>query len=218
MSCKIEGEVTIHPFAYLGEDVVIGRGVTLHPGVCVGDGCEIGDGCMLYPQVTLYPGVRLGKRVILHSGAVIGADGFGYVADGNEQIKIPQLGGVQVHDDVEIGANSCVDRASFGDTVLERGVKLDNHVHIGHNCHVGEKSLLCCGVVLGGGVKIGKLSFLGMGATIKNKIKIAEDTLVGQQANVVKDTRPHTVVAGPKQKPDLTQFVDSGEGDGKLGR
>ncbi|MFH1965959.1 MAG: UDP-3-O-(3-hydroxymyristoyl)glucosamine N-acyltransferase, partial [Acidobacteriota bacterium] len=140
--CDISKEVSIHPFVSIGDRVAIRDHVTASSGCSIGDDCKIGKDCYLYPNVTLYPGVKLGERVIIHSGTVLGADGFGYVRDGEEQVKLPQTGGVEIGDDVEIGANSCIDRATFGFTVLERNVKIDNHVHIGHNCRIGEGTVI----------------------------------------------------------------------------
>jgi UDP-3-O-[3-hydroxymyristoyl] glucosamine N-acyltransferase len=128
--CLIPEEVSIYPFCCLGDRVTLGARVTLFPGVHLGEGCRIGDDVVLHSNVVLYPEVTLGNRVIVHAGSVIGADGFGYVRDEDVQVKIPQLGTVIIEDDVEIGANSCVDRATFGATVVEKGVKLDNHVHV----------------------------------------------------------------------------------------
>ncbi len=140
--CRISEEVSIHPFVSIGAETVIEDRVTVREGTIIGEKCIIGEGTILYPNVTLYPGAQIGRRVIIHSGTVIGADGFGYVFDGHQHFKVPQIGSVVIGDDVEIGANSCVDRATFGLTIIEKGVKLDNHVHIAHNCTVGENTII----------------------------------------------------------------------------
>ena len=193
---RLAEDVSIYPFVFVGEDVVIHEEVTLHPGVYVGNHCVIGSGCVLHPNVTLYENVSLGSRVILHSGAVIGADGFGYVFDGQQQVKIPQTGRVIIGDDVEIGANSCVDRATFGATVIEQGVKLDNHVHVGHNCRIGENTVMVAQVGISGSVEIGKrCTFAGHSGTVDH-VKIGDEVSVMMKSAVTKDIPSHSVVSG----------------------
>jgi UDP-3-O-[3-hydroxymyristoyl] glucosamine N-acyltransferase len=189
-------DVSIYPFVFVGDGAVIQEEVTLHPGVSVGNHCIVGPGCTLYPNVTLYDNVSLGSGVILHSGAVIGADGFGYVFDGQQQVKIPQTGRVIIGDNVEIGANSCVDRATFGETVIEKGVKLDNHVHIGHNCHVGENTVFVAQVGISGSVEIGKrCTFAGHAGSVDH-VKIGDDVTVMMKTAITKDVSSHSVVSG----------------------
>jgi UDP-3-O-[3-hydroxymyristoyl] glucosamine N-acyltransferase len=195
-SSRVSEDVTIHPFVFVGDEVVIKEEVTLFSGVHVGDHCVIGRGCVLHPNVTLYEHVSLGERVILHSGTVIGADGFGYVFDGQTQVKIPQTGSVTIGDDVEIGANSCVDRATFGATVLERGVKLDNHVHIGHNCRIGENTVMAGQVGLSGSVEVGKDCTLAGHAGVVDHVKIGDQVTVMMKSAVSKDIPSQSVVSG----------------------
>ena len=193
---RISQDVSIYPFASVGDETVIQEKVALHPGVSVGNHCIIGPGCTLYPNVTLYDNVLLGSEVIVHSGAVIGADGFGYVFDGQQQVKIPQTGRVVIGDNVEIGANSCVDRATFGDTVIGKGVKLDNHVHIGHNCKVGENTVFVAQVGISGSVEIGKrCTFAGHAGSVDH-VKIGDDVTVMMKTAVTKDIPSHSVVSG----------------------
>ena len=194
--CHIADKVTIHPFVYVGDEVEIGDGVTLFPGVCVGNGCVIGKDCRLYPNVVLYDGVSLGNRVILHGGTVIGADGYGYVFDGQRHFKISQGGTVVVQDDVEIGANSCVDRATFGDTLIEKGVKLDNHVHIAHNCTVGENTLMVAQVGLAGSVKVGKDCAFGGNAGVIEGVHIGDQARVMVKTLVTKNLASCREVSG----------------------
>ena len=195
--CQIAEKVTIYPFVYVAKGVTIAEGVTLFPGVHVGSGCTIGKGCSLYPNVTLYSNVRLGARVVLHSGTVIGSDGFGYAsADGGEQIKIPQTGTVEIGDDVEIGANSCVDRATFGSTVLEQGVKLDNHVHIGHNCKIGENTVVVAQVGISGSVEIGRNCVFAGHSGVADHVKIGDEVKVMMKSAVNKDVSSHSAVSG----------------------
>ncbi|MCH7804361.1 MAG: UDP-3-O-(3-hydroxymyristoyl)glucosamine N-acyltransferase [Acidobacteria bacterium] len=195
-SSRLSKDVTIHPFVFVGDEVVIEKEVTLFSGVHVGNHCVIGRGCVLHPNVTLYENVSLGERVILHSGTVIGADGFGYVFDGQTQVKIPQTGSVTIGDDVEIGANSCVDRAAFGATVLERGVKLDNHVHIGHNCRIGENTVIAGQVGLSGSVEVGKNCTFAGHAGVVDHVKIGDQVTVMMKSAVSKDIPSHSVVSG----------------------
>ena len=194
--CRISENVTIHPFVFLGDEVVIKEGATVFPGVYVGNHCVIAEECVVHANVTLYDNVSLGSRVIIHSGTVIGADGFGYVFDGHSQVKIPQTGRVIIGDDVEIGANSCVDRATFGTTVLERGVKVDNHVHIGHNCRIGENTVIVAQVGLSGSVEVGKNCVLAGHAGAVEHVKIGDEVTVMMKSAVTKDIPSGSVISG----------------------
>ncbi len=205
-SVRITEPVNIQPFVQIEEEVEIAEQVTLYSGVSIGRGCRLGRGCVLHPNVTLYPRTTLGQRVIIHSGTVIGADGFGYVFDGNRQVKMPQTGGVEIHDDVEIGANSCVDRATFGTTVLERGVKIDNLVHIGHNCRVGENTVIVGCVGISGSVRIGKNCILAGQAGVIDHINIGDGVTVMVQTAVTKDIPSNTVVSGNYCRPHREQL------------
>lgn len=194
--CRIHPQVTIHPRAVIGDRVSIGKGTWVAAGVTVGDEVVIGEECVLHPNVVLYPGVRLGDRVIVHAGTVIGADGFGYVFDGREQVKVPQLGTVEIGDDVEIGANCTIDRATFGATVIERHVKIDNLVHIAHNCRIGENTVIvgCCGI--SGSVEIGKRCILAGQVGVSDHVRIGDDARVLARAAVFKDVPAGAVVSG----------------------
>ncbi len=186
----------ISPLAHISESAKVSEDVTIYPFVFVGDHCVIGRGSVLHPHVILYENVSLGERVILHSGTVIGADGFGYVFDGQTQVKIPQTGSVTIGDDVEIGANSCVDRATFGATVLERGVKLDNHVHIGHNCRIGENTVIAGQVGLSGSVEVGKNCTFAGHAGVVDHVKIGDQVTIMMKSAVSKDVPSQSVVSG----------------------
>jgi UDP-3-O-[3-hydroxymyristoyl] glucosamine N-acyltransferase len=194
--CSIAEDASIHPFAYVGDGAVIGARVTLYPGVFVGESCGIGMDSVLYSNVSLYPGVRIGRRVILHSGVVIGADGFGYVFDGTTQIKIPQTGTVIVGDDVEIGANSCVDRATFGATEIGEGVKLDNHVHVGHNCRIGKNTVMVAQVGISGSVDIGSDCVFAGHSGVVDHVKIGNKVTVLAKSAVTRDVPDGKVVSG----------------------
>ena len=143
----------ISPLAFVSEKATIGKDCYIAPFVFVGDGVTIGDNCMIYPNVTIYDGCKIGNRVTIHAGAVIGADGFGFAPNAEGYDKIPQIGIVVIEDDVEIGANTCVDRSTMGATVLHKGVKLDNLIQIAHNCEVGENTVMSAQVGLAGSTK-----------------------------------------------------------------
>ncbi len=195
--CRIDESVTIHPFVSVGDEVEIGAGVTLHPGVAVGDRCRIGSNSTLFSNVTLYRDVLLGNNVVIHSGTVIGADGFGYVLDGERQVKIPQTGRVEIGDDVEIGANSCVDRATFGATVLEDGVKLDNLVHVGHNTRIGSNTVVVGCVGISGSVTIGRNCILAGQSGVIDHINIGDKVTVMVKTAVTRDVPAGSVISGP---------------------
>jgi len=194
--CRIPEEVSIYPFVFLSDRVAIGCRATFFPGVHIGEGCIVGEDVVLHPNVVLYPGVQLGNRVIIHSGTVIGADGFGYVFDGSRQIKIPQTGTVVIEDDVEIGANSCVDRGTFGATVIEKGVKLDNHVHIAHNCRVGSNTVMVAQVGISGSVTIGRNCIFAGHSGVVDHVMIGDDVKVMMKTGVSKDVPPNSSVSG----------------------
>lgn len=194
--CRIPELVSIHPFVVLGRGVELGERVTLWPGVFVGDGCRIGSDSTLYPNVTLYPGVRLGCRVVVHSGTVLGADGFGYVFDGQKQVKLPQTGGVEIGDDVEIGANCCIDRATFGTTRIENHVKLDNLVHIAHNCRIGENTVIVGCVGISGSVEVGRNCVFAGQSGVADHVRIGDGVTVLARSAVYSDIPAGKVVSG----------------------
>jgi len=167
-SASIGAGVSIGGAVELGEEVII------HPGCVVGDGVHIGSGSVLYPNVVVYAGCSIGRNAIIHSGAVIGSDGFGFAPEGGTWVKIPQIGGVRIGDDVEIGANTCVDRGALQDTVLEDGVKLDNLVQIGHNVHVGAHCAFAGCVGVAGSARIGRHCTAGGGAIILGHLEICD--------------------------------------------
>jgi UDP-3-O-[3-hydroxymyristoyl] glucosamine N-acyltransferase len=187
----------IGPYAVIEHGVRLGARVVIYPGAYIGEDCVIGDDCILYARVSLYARVQLGKRVIVHSGAVIGADGFGFypLADGSYR-KIPQVGRVIVGDAVEIGANTCIDRAMLGDTVIESGTKLDNLIQIGHNTHVGPHTVMAAQVGLSGSVRIGPRVRMGGQAGIADHVTIGEGATIGAQAGIGGDIGPGEVAMG----------------------
>jgi UDP-3-O-[3-hydroxymyristoyl] glucosamine N-acyltransferase len=199
---RLGQEVTVGPFVTLGDDVSIGDRVVLYPGVSVGAGSSVGDDSILYANVTLYDRVRIGRRVIIHAGAVLGADGFGYIRgpDGRHQ-KIPQVGGVRVEDDVEIGANACIDRATLGETVIRRGTKIDNLVHVAHNVEVGEDNLLLAQVGISGSCRLGAHVTLAGQVGLRDHVHIGDQATVIAQSGIAQDVQPGTIVSGTPAIP-----------------
>jgi len=164
----------VHPSAVIAPGVQLGAGVSIGPGCVIGEGVQIGDDSCLYPRVVVYPGCTLGARVVVHSGVVIGADGFGLANDGGRWLKIPQIGGVRIGDDVEIGANCTIDRGSLQDTVIEEGVKLDNLIQIGHNVRIGAHTAIAACTGIAGSTEIGKHCTIGGAAMIGGHLKIVD--------------------------------------------
>ncbi len=172
-------------FAYIGKNVRLGAGVQIYPNVYIGDNVVIGDGTILYAGVRVYANCQIGKACILHAGVVIGADGFGFEPDaqGVNQ-KIPQIGNVIIEDDVELGANTCVDRAMMGSTIVRKNVKVDNLVQIAHNVEVGESSFLCAQVGIAGSTKVGKHCILTGQVGVAGHIEITDNCIFGAQSGV----------------------------------
>lgn len=173
-TAAIDKTAAIGPFVHVGRHVKIGAQVVVEAGCCLGDDVEVGENSRLYPQVVVYHGCVIGKRAIVHSGAVIGADGFGLAMENGRWLKVPQIGRVVIGDDVEIGANTTIDRGAMGDTVLEDGVKLDNQIQIAHNVHVGAHTAMAGCVGVAGSAKIGRYCTVGGGAVILGHLEIAD--------------------------------------------
>jgi UDP-3-O-[3-hydroxymyristoyl] glucosamine N-acyltransferase len=185
-SVKLGTNLSIGPNVTIEAGSTIGDGSTLSPGVVVGTGCEIGNQCVLRANVSLCHGVKLGQRVLLHPGVVIGADGFGIAFAGDHWEKVPQIGNVIIGDDCEIGANSCVDRGAIGDTVLEEDVRLDNLVQIGHNVTIGAHSALAGTAAVAGSTTIGKYCLIAGGAGIAGHLEIADRVTITANAKVMR--------------------------------
>ena len=192
---KYGQNVTIGAMAVIGDHVKIGDQVWLHPGVVVGNDVIIGSDVTIHPNVTILERCIIGDRVIIHSGSVIGSDGFGYAPDGKSYHKIPHTGIVQIDDDVEIGANNTIDRATFGKTVIGRGVKTDNLVHVAHNVIVGENTVLVAQVGISGSVTIGKNAILAGQAGIAGHLTIGDGAVVGPQTGVGKSVPDGQIVS-----------------------
>jgi len=193
---RLGQRVSIYPGAVLGDEVELGDGVRIYPGVYVGDGVKIGAESILYPQVTIYPGVTLGRRVIIHAGSVIGSDGFGYAFDGQKHRKIPQVGGVVIEDEVEIGANVTIDRGTIGNTVIKQGTKIDNLVQIAHNVVVGEHSIIVAQVGISGSTRLGRGVMLGGQSGLVGHIQVGDGARVAAKAGVSKDVPRQAIISG----------------------
>jgi UDP-3-O-[3-hydroxymyristoyl] glucosamine N-acyltransferase len=188
--------VTIYPFVYVGARARIGNNVTIYPLVTIGEDVEIGDGTVIYPNVTIYPGTVIGKRVRIHAGSVVGSDGFGYFFDGKVHVKIPQIGNVIVEDDVEIGANVAVDRATIGSTIIRRGVKIDNLVQVAHNVEIGEDSLIVAQVGIAGSVTIGRNVILAGQVGVRDHVRIGDNVRAAGKTGITKDVKDGETVSG----------------------
>jgi UDP-3-O-[3-hydroxymyristoyl] glucosamine N-acyltransferase len=174
-SAQVDKNVSIAALAVIGKNTRIGANVVIGEGCVVGDGVVIGEGTRLYPRAVIYTDCTIGKDCILHSGAVIGADGFGLANENGRWLKIPQVGRVVIGDDVEVGANTTIDRGAMGDTVIEEGVKLDNQIQIGHNCRIGAHTAIAGCVGIAGSTKVGQRCTIGGGAGIVGHIDIGDD-------------------------------------------
>lgn len=183
-TAKIGEDCYVAPFAYIGDNVVVGNGTTVHPNAVICDNASVGEDSIIYPNVTIYHDCKIGNRVILHAGAVIGADGFGFAPTANGYDKIPQIGIVTIEDDVEIGANTCVDRSTMGTTIIRKGVKLDNLVQIAHNVDVGSHTVMSAQVGVAGSCKIGEWCMLGGQVGVAGHITVGDRTYAGAQSGI----------------------------------
>jgi UDP-3-O-[3-hydroxymyristoyl] glucosamine N-acyltransferase len=206
---KVSSSAGIGPFAVIGEDAHIGEGTQIGAHSVIGAGCWIGEHCRIHPRVTLYAGVRIGHRVEIHSGAVIGADGFGYAQGEGRYWKFPQAGIVEIADDVEIGANTTIDRGSLDDTRIAEGVKLDNLVHIAHNCQIGAHTVMAALVGLSGSCEFGKHVIVGGQAGFGEQCYLEDGAVIGGQSGVLggKTIRSGQTVWGTPARP-LEKFKE----------
>lgn len=197
-TAQVDATAHVGPLCVVGPGATIGAGTVLMSGVTLGARVRVGGGCVLHPGVVVYDGCRLGEGVILHAGCIIGADGFGYLRDPRtgEQVKVPHIGIVEIHDRVEIGANTCVDRAKFGATVIGAGTKIDNLVQIGHNCRVGRDVIICGNAGLSGSVTVGDGAAVGAGAGVVDNLVIGANARLAGMAGVMRDVGPGETVAG----------------------
>jgi len=204
-SAKIGVGVSIGAYAVIGENAVVGDHSILHPHVSIGRDAYIGSNCVLFPHVCLYAGVQLGDRVRIHASSVIGADGFGYVQEkmptGVRHVKIHHMGSVKIGNDVEVGASTCIDRGTIGDTTIGNGSIIDNQVQIGHNCEIGEGVVICGNSGLAGSAKIGKFSVLAGFVAIDNKTEIGAGTMISGFSMVFGKVPPGIKWGGVPARP-----------------
>ena len=196
LTASVGEDCYIGNMAYIGERVKLGNNCQVYPFAYIGDNVEIGDNTILYPHVTVYHDCRIGQHCILHAGSVIGADGFGFAPEGEQYKKIPQLGNVVIEDNVEIGANTTIDRAVMDSTIIRQGVKLDNLIQIAHNVEVGENTVMAAQVGIAGSVKVGKHCMFGGQVGLAGHIQIADDVTLGAQAGVISSVKEATTLLG----------------------
>jgi UDP-3-O-[3-hydroxymyristoyl] glucosamine N-acyltransferase len=198
---RLDPTASVGPLAVVAARARVGARVRVGALVYVGPEVEIGEDSVLHPGVVVRERVRLGRRVIVHAGAVLGADGFGYAFDGREHRKIPQVGGVVVEDDVEIGANTTVDRATLGDTIIRRGTKIDNLVQIGHNVEIGEDSIVVAQVGIAGSCRLGRGVVLGGQVGMVDHVTLGDGAMAGAQAGIAADVPAGEKVWGSPARP-----------------
>ncbi len=203
---KIGDDVSVYPNVYIGNDVELGSRVTVSPGVFLGEGVTVGDDSFIYPNVTIREKVKIGRKVIVHSGAVIGSDGFGYVPEKGSNYKIPQVGGVIVEDEVEIGANVCIDRATIGNTIIGCGTKIDNLVQVAHNVKIGRNCIIVAQVGISGSVEIGDGAIIAGQVGVKDHVKIGAGAIVAAQAGVTGDIPAGQIYSGTPAIPHGTSL------------
>ena len=215
-SAVIGSDLYLGAFAYIGKNVEIGNNVVIYPNVYLGDNVKIGSNTVLYPGVSIYFGCKVGENCIIHAGTVVGSDGFGFAPDSEGVFqKIPQIGNVIIENNVEIGSNCAIDRATMGSTFIREGVKIDNLCQIAHNVDIGENSALAALVAVAGSAKIGKRVMIGGQAAINGHLSIADDTKIVGQSGVVKTVKEAVTLMGTPAIP-LNDFKKSSVGFRKL--
>jgi len=198
---KLGKNLSIYPFVVLEADVEIGDRTVIYSGSFIGKNVKIGEDTIIYPNVSIRENSFIGKRVIIHSGTSIGGDGFGFVQENGKHIKIPQVGSVIIEDDVEIGSNVCIDRATLGNTVIKRGTKIDNLVQIGHNVTIGENAILVSQVGISGSCVIGDNVLLAGQVGIADHVRIGDNVIVGAKSGIGKDIKANSIVSGAPAYP-----------------
>jgi UDP-3-O-[3-hydroxymyristoyl] glucosamine N-acyltransferase len=201
-TARVGEGVSIGAYAIIGEGAHLGTGVAVEPLCVIGEDVSIGEGSYLYASVVVREGISIGRNCIIHSGVVLGSDGFGFEPDENgDYVKIPHTGTIVIEDDVEIGANTTIDRAAMGETRISQGTKLDNLVHIAHNVRIGEGSLLCAQAGVAGSTSIGKGAILGGQAGVLGHLTIGDFVRVGAQAGVMKSVKDRETLSGYPARP-----------------
>ena len=205
-SAKIGENVYIGAFAYIGDNVVIGDGCQIYPNVVICENAKVGNDCLFYPNVTIYHDCHVGNRVTLHAGSVVGSDGFGFAPSENGYDKIPQIGIVTIEDDVEIGANTCIDRSTMGSTFVRKGVKLDNLVQIAHNTDIGANTVMSAQVGVAGSTKVGQWCMFGGQVGIAGHITIGNKVFLGAQSGVPSSLKDDLTLIGTPPMEKLPYF------------
>ncbi len=207
-SAKVGANVYIGAFAYIGENAVIGDGCQIYPNATIGDNVVMGKNCIIYPNATIYHDCKLGNNDTIHAGSVVGADGFGFApnAETNSYDKIPQIGNVVLEDDVEIGANTCIDRSTMGSTIIRRGVKLDNLVQIAHNTDIGENTVMSAQVGIAGSTKVGQWCMFGGQVGIAGHITIGNKVFLGAQSGVPGSLKDNQMLIGTPPMDQRSYF------------
>ncbi|MCI6459917.1 MAG: UDP-3-O-(3-hydroxymyristoyl)glucosamine N-acyltransferase [Prevotella sp.] len=201
-SAKIGEDCYVGAFAVIGDNAVIGDRCVIYPNTVIGDKVQMGDDCNIYANVTIYEHCKLGNNVTIHSGSVIGADGFGFAPNTEGYNKIPQLGIVCIEDDVEIGANTCIDRSTMGQTIIHKGVKLDNLIQVAHNVEIGENTVMSAQVGIAGSTKIGSWCMFGGQVGLAGHIHIGDKTFLGAQSGVPGNIKGNeTLIGTPPMEP-----------------
>lgn len=208
-SATVGTDVYIGAFAYVGESAKIGNNVKIYPHVYVGDGCVVEDDSILYSGAKIYQGCKIGKNCIVHSGVVIGADGFGFAPEQGVYKKIPQMGIVRIEDDVEIGANTTIDRAVMDATVIRKGVKLDNLIQIAHNVEIGSNTVMAAQVGVSGSTKIGSNCMFGGQVGLGGHIAIGDNSSIGAQSGLISNIKEGSTLLGSPAIPVKDFFKSS---------
>lgn len=206
-TAEVAQDASIAPFSFIGPLSRIGARTIIYPFVYIGANTTIGCDCVIYPGAVIYDEVRIGDRVTIHANAVIGKDGFGFVWDGKGHRRMPQIGTVIIEDDVEVGANSCIDRATIGTTRVGRGTKIDNLVQVAHNCTLGEHCILCGMSGLAGSVKLGNAVTVGAQAGVRDHVSIGDGATIAGRAGVTKDVASGETVSGYPARPHREALV-----------
>lgn len=201
-SAVIGEDVYVGANAVIGEETHVGNATQIYPGAVIGDHVTIGEGCIIYPNVTIYEGCKLGNHVTIHAGSVIGADGFGFAPNTDGYDKIPQIGIVTLEDNVEIGANTCIDRSTMGSTIIRKGVKLDNLIQVAHNVEIGENTVMSAQVGIAGSTKVGAWCMFGGQVGLAGHIKIGDKVFLGAQSGVPGNIKgDQTLIGTPPMEP-----------------
>ncbi len=211
----VSPKACVNPSAHIGKDtyiddgavvksgVVIGEGSFIGSGTFIGENCRVGNNTIIYANISMYDRVEIGDNCVIHSGTVIGADGFGFVEDNGRIIKVPQIGCVRIGNNVEIGANCCIDRAAFGATVIKDSVKVDNFVHVAHNVEIGESTIVVAQSGISGSTKVGRGCVIGGQVGIVDHITIGDGAKIGSQSGISKDVEPGAMLSGTPARPLL---------------